>query len=61
MGVRSPRFWRRKVPTALAEAPKEIKTREKPATKASEEAKRLPRGGWPWRNCSMPIPESMEM
>src|SRR6266436_2669565 len=45
MGASRERFWRRKVPTALAEAPKEIKTTEKPTTKESEEAKRPARRG----------------
>jgi len=45
MGASNERFWRRNVPTALAEAPKEMKTTEKPITKASEEAKSPARGG----------------
>src|SRR5713226_8413303 len=61
MGARRPRFWRRKCPTALAEAPKEMNTTEKPATKAREEANRPELGTSPLRSCSMPMPESMEM
>src|ERR1700693_2841017 len=30
MGARTPRFWRKNDPTALADAPKEINTAEKP-------------------------------
>jgi hypothetical protein len=37
-----------------------MNTTEKPETNASDEAKRLFRAGWPVRNCSTPIPESME-
>ena len=47
-------------PTALAEAPKLMKTTENPETNASEEANRLLRAGWPVRSCSTPMPESME-
>src|ERR1700731_1980789 len=61
IGARKPRFWRRNDPTALADAPKEIKTAENPATKASEEPKSPERGNSPLRNCSMPIPDSMDM
>jgi len=60
-GARRVRFWRRKDPTALAEAPKEIKTTEKPATKASAEANKPELGTSPLRSCSMPMPDSMEM
>jgi len=59
-GARSERFWRKKEPTALAEAPKEIKTTEKPATKARAEENRPEVGTSPLRSCSMPMPESME-
>jgi len=61
MGARKERFCCRNVPTALAVAPKEMKTTEKPTTKATEEAKSPVRGCWPWRSCSTPMPESMEM
>ena len=61
IGASIPRFFRRNVPTALAEAPNEMKTTENPTTKESAEVNRPPRGCWPWRNCSMPMPESMEM
>ncbi len=60
-GARSERFWRRKEPTALADAPKAIKTTENPATKARDEAKRPELGVSPLRSSSMPMPESIEM
>ena len=47
-------------PTALAEAPKVMKTMEKPSTNANAELSRPPRGAWPSFSCSTPIPESME-
>ncbi len=55
------RLCTRKRPTALADAPKVTKTTENPATKATEDPRRLPRGCSPCRSCSTPIPESMEM
>jgi hypothetical protein len=61
MGARTPRFCRRNDPTALADAPKEIKTAENPATNASEDPKSPERGNSPLRNCSMPIPDNIEM
>src|ERR1700681_894397 len=61
IGAKTPRFCRRNDPTALADAPKEIKTAENPATKASEDPKSPERGNSPLRNCSMPIPDNMEM
>src|SRR5256885_12060831 len=39
-GARSERFRRRKEPTALADAPKETKTTEKPATNVRAEVNR---------------------
>jgi hypothetical protein len=59
-GARSARFSRRNCPTALADAPNEINTKEKPAMKAKDVANSPARGGSSWRNCSMPMPESME-
>src|SRR5713226_5824395 len=61
MGARRPRFWRKKEPTALAEAPKDMNTTEKPATKARAEENRPEVGTSPLRSCSMPMPESMEI
>jgi hypothetical protein len=61
IGESCARFFKRKVPTALADAPNEMNTTENPMTKETAEAKRPPRGCWPWRNCSMPMPESIEM
>ena len=55
------RFCLRKAPTALAEAPKAMNTTEKPATKATAEENSPERGTSPWRSCSIPMPESMEM
>ncbi len=54
-------FCSRNWPTALAEAPKAMNTTEKPMTNANAEVSRLPRGRSPWRNCSTPMPESIEM
>jgi hypothetical protein len=59
-GARSARFSRRNCPTALADAPNQINTKEKPATKAKDVANNQTRGRCPWRNCSMPMPESIE-
>jgi len=47
-------------PTTLADAPKEIRTAENPATNASEDPNSPERGNSPLRNCSMPIPDNME-
>src|ERR1700732_651724 len=60
-GARRFLFCRRNCPTALADAPKATNTTEKPITNANEDAIRLPRGFSPRRNCSTPIPESIEM
>src|SRR5580692_8350379 len=60
-GARRFLFCSRNWPTALADAPKAINTTEKPMTNANEDAIRLPRGFSPRRNCSTPIPESIEM
>jgi len=38
-----------------------MKTTEKPAMKESEEPNKLELGTSPFRSCSMPTPESMEM
>jgi len=38
-----------------------MNTTENPATKAIAEEKSPERGTSPWRNCSMPMPESIEM
>ena len=61
MGVSVLRFCLRKTPTTLADAPKEIKTKENPAIKVSEEPNKLELGTSPLRSCSMPMPESMEI
>ena len=61
MGVSALRCCLRKTPTALADAPKEMKTTEKPAMKESEEPNKLELGTSPLRSCSTPTPESMEM
>src|SRR5467141_3663465 len=60
IGARRARFWRKKEPTALAEAPKETKTTEKPATKARADENRPEALASPLRSCSMPMPESIE-
>src|SRR5271167_1017582 len=60
-GARRLLCCRRNCPTALADAPKATNTTEKPITNANEDAIRLPRGFSPRRNCSTPIPESIEM
>src|SRR5260370_11133242 len=60
-GARRLLFCRRNCPTALADAPNATNTTEKPITNANEDAIRLPRGFSPRRNCSTPIPESIEM
>jgi len=45
---------------ALDDAPKVMNTVEKPATKARAEPNRLALGAFPWRNSSIPIPDSIE-
>ena len=62
IGAKTPRFCRKNDPTALAEAPNEMNTTENPATNASDDRNNSAvRHFPPLRNCSMPIPDSMEM
>src|SRR2546430_6193341 len=55
------RFSRKNEPTALADAPNEMKTVENPTTNESADAKSPPRGCCPCRNCSMPTPDNIEI
>src|SRR6516225_464219 len=47
-------------PLTLAEAPKVMNTTENPATNERDDPNRPARGCCPCRNCSIPIPDSME-
>src|ERR1700741_1957171 len=55
------RLRTRKVPTALADAPNEIKTIEKPKTNARADTSSPPRGAFPSLSCSTPMPDSIEL
>ena len=61
IGASVARCCPRNEPTALADAPKVMKTAEKPNTNASADAKSPARGVCPCLNCSMPMPDSIEM
>ena len=61
IGAKRLRLRTKNDPTALADAPKVMKTIEKPITKASAERSNPPRGACPSFSCSTPMPESIEM